>query len=117
MANEHEAFYFNIYNQRGGASPIFKGSRYIQYGNGFGDVLRSTTRHITSVSQNATVPKLDETDFSTEDISNQEGEGKKRKKKPISLNKKVLYKAPKKKKRKHKKSSNKKPSKYPKYNF
>ena len=39
MDHEKENIYFQLYNQRGGDFPVFHGARYIQYGNGFGDVL------------------------------------------------------------------------------
>ena len=35
--------------QRGGEFPVFKGARYVQYGNGFGDVLRGIWRTVFPV--------------------------------------------------------------------
>ena len=46
MDHERENIYFQLYNQRGGDFPVFQGARYIQYGNGFGDVLRGFLRHV-----------------------------------------------------------------------
>ena len=39
MDHERENIYFQLYNQRGGHFLVFQGARYIQYGNGFRDVL------------------------------------------------------------------------------
>lgn len=50
MDHERENIYFQIYNQRGGDFPVFQGARYIQYGNGFGDVLRGFLRHVLPVA-------------------------------------------------------------------
>ena len=35
--------------QRGGEFPVFRGARYVQYGNGFGDVLRGIWRTVFPV--------------------------------------------------------------------
>ncbi|KAF0142074.1 MAG: hypothetical protein FD143_3486, partial [Ignavibacteria bacterium] len=35
MDNSKVDFYYNAYNQKGGEFPVFKGSRYMQYGSGF----------------------------------------------------------------------------------
>ena len=40
MDHETENIYFQLYNHSGGDFPVFQGARYIQYGNGFADVLR-----------------------------------------------------------------------------
>ena len=50
MDHERENIYFQIYNQRGGDFPVFQGARYIQYGNGFGYVLRGFLRHVLPVA-------------------------------------------------------------------
>ena len=50
MAHERENIYFQLYNQRGGDFQVFQGARYIQYGNGFGYVLRGFLRHVLPVA-------------------------------------------------------------------
>ena len=50
MDNGRENIYFQLDNQRGGEFPVFQGARYIQYGNGFGDVLRGFLRHLLPVA-------------------------------------------------------------------
>ena len=67
MDIDQEAIYLNYYQQRGGASPLYNGTRYIQYGNGFGDVLRSTSRHIRAVARKEATPTTDECDTSVEE--------------------------------------------------
>ena len=49
MADNRADFYYNQYNQRGGDFPVFQGARYVQYGNGFGDILRGIFRHVLPV--------------------------------------------------------------------
>ena len=50
MANPDSEFYYRFYhNQRGGDFPVFRGARYIQYGNGFGDILRNIFRSVFPV--------------------------------------------------------------------
>ena len=117
MDTGREAFYFNIYQQRGGAAPIFKGTRFIQYGNGFGDVLRSTERHVLSVAHNQPSTHIDEPSPPHEIVGKRRG--KKRKKKQVSSAKTIVYKAPKKKKQKKgkKRSTKKYSSKFRKFNF
>ena len=50
MDKERENIYFQLYNQIGGDLPVFQGARYIQYGNGFGDVLRGFLRNVLPVA-------------------------------------------------------------------
>ena len=50
MDNERENIYFQLCKQRGDDFPVFQGARYIQYGNGFGDVLRGFLRHVLPVA-------------------------------------------------------------------
>ena len=50
MEHERENIYFQLYNQRAGDFPVFQGERYIQYCNGFGDVLRGFVRHVLPVA-------------------------------------------------------------------
>ena len=50
MAYEREHIYLHLYKQRGGDFPVFQGARYIQYGNGFGDVLLGFLRHVLPVA-------------------------------------------------------------------
>ena len=121
-----EAFYLNYYQQRGGASPLYNGTRYIQYGNGFGDVLRSTSRHIRTVARKEATPKTDESDTSVEEVDESDtsveepttpkDDAKGSKRKADVKNKTIIYKAPK-SKRKHKKPSQKNGSKFRKFNF
>lgn len=118
MDPDQEAFYFNIYQQRGGAGHNFKGARYIQYGSGFGDVLRSTARHMFSVARTEATAKMAESVPKVITAKRQNGTGKRRKKKRVLLNKTIVYKAPQKKRKRRKKSSKKtKNSKLPKFNF
>lgn len=51
MTNDPRAdLYFKLYTaQKGGELPVYRGSRYIQYGSGFGDILRSIFRHVFPV--------------------------------------------------------------------
>ena len=49
MDPNREAFYYNYYSQRGGEFQVFRGARYVQYGTGFGDVLRGIFRHVLQV--------------------------------------------------------------------
>ncbi|KAF0151798.1 MAG: hypothetical protein FD188_3434 [Ignavibacteria bacterium] len=117
MDNGQEAFYFNVYQQRGGAAPIFKGARFIQYGNGFGDVLRSTTRHVLSVPRTEAPAKIEEPSPTISTPRKQKGKGKKRKKKRVSITRTTLYKAPKKSRKRKKRKSKKNNSKLRKFNF
>ena len=50
MDHESQNIYFQLYNQRGGDFPVFQGGSYIQYGNGFGDVLRGFLRHVVPLA-------------------------------------------------------------------
>ena len=50
MGHDRENMYFDLYTQRGGDFPVFQGARHIQYGNGFGDVLRGFLRHVLPVA-------------------------------------------------------------------
>ena len=50
MDNERENIYCQLYNQRGWDFPVFQGASYIQYGNGFGDVLRGFLPHVLPVA-------------------------------------------------------------------
>ena len=50
MDHESENIYFQLYNQRSGDFLVFQGTRYIQYGNGFVDVLRGFLRHVLPVA-------------------------------------------------------------------
>ena len=115
MDPDQEAFYFNIYQQRGGGLPIFKGARFIQYGNGFGDVLRSTTRHVVPVARKSEVPQIVENDPPLTPPIMPKRKGKKRKKKKHTLKRTTVYKAPKKRTKRKEKSANN--SKLRKYNF
>ena len=49
MEPTRDAIYYNYYSQRGGDFQVFKGTRYVQYGSGFGDVLRGIFRHVFPV--------------------------------------------------------------------
>ncbi|KAF0154025.1 MAG: hypothetical protein FD188_3310 [Ignavibacteria bacterium] len=51
MANSDQAnLYYQVYeSQRGGEYPVYRGTRYIQYGSGFGDVLRGFFRNVLPV--------------------------------------------------------------------
>lgn len=51
MSNDPRSdLYFKVYSaQKGGEFPVYRGSRYIQYGSGFGDILRSIFRHVFPV--------------------------------------------------------------------
>ena len=50
MDQERKNIHVQLYNQRGGDFPVFQGASYIQYGNGFGDVLRGFLRHVLPVA-------------------------------------------------------------------
>ena len=50
MFHERENIFFQLYHQRGGDFPVFHGPGYIQYGNGFGDILRGFLRHVLPVA-------------------------------------------------------------------
>ena len=115
MDPDQEAFYFNIYQQRGGGLPIFKGARFIQYGNGFGDVLRSTTRHVIPVAQKSEVAQIAENDPPLTPPIMPKRKGKKRKRKKLPVKRTTVYKAPKKRTKRKEKSANN--SKLRKYNF
>ena len=132
MEIDKEAFYLNYYQQRGGASSLYNGTRYIQYGNGFGDVLMSTSRHVRTVARNESTPttdesvtsveepttpkEADESDTSVSEPTTPQEDAKVSKSRNIGINKTIIYKAPK-RKRKHKKSSQKNGSKFRKFNF
>ena len=58
MENSKVDFYYNAYNQKGGEFPVFKGSRYMQYGSGFGDILRGIFRRILPVVSKGAVTFL-----------------------------------------------------------
>ncbi len=45
-----EAYFEVIKAQTGGDFPVFQGDRYVQYGQGFGDVLRGIFRHVIPVA-------------------------------------------------------------------
>jgi hypothetical protein len=47
--DDTDHYYKLLSGQRGGDFPVFKGSRFIQYGNGFGDVLRGIWRMVFPV--------------------------------------------------------------------
>lgn len=49
MAETKADFYYKVYNQQGGDFPVFQGARYVQYGSGFGDILRGIFRNILPV--------------------------------------------------------------------
>ena len=116
MDFDQEAFYLKYYLQRGGASPLYNGTRYIQYGNGFGDVLRSTSRHIRTVARKEATPTTDESDTSVEEPTTPKDDAKGSKRKDDLKNKTIIYKAPK-RKRKQKKASEKNGAKFRKFNF
>ena len=50
MDHERENIYFQLSNPRGGDFAVFQGARYIQYVNGFGDVLRCFLRLVLPVA-------------------------------------------------------------------
>ena len=50
MEHERVNIYFQLYNQRCGDFAVFQGARYIQYGTGFGDVLRGFLPHVLPVA-------------------------------------------------------------------
>ena len=50
MEHERENINVQLYNLRGGDFPVFQGVRYIQYVNGFGDVLLGFLRHVIPVA-------------------------------------------------------------------
>ena len=103
---DREGFYFNIYNQRGGEMGSFKGSRFIQYGHGFGDVLRSIYRHVMPVTIKGNEPAaeiVEEPAAAAPTPEPQDGKGKARKRKKKrkeGLTRTTLYKEPIKKKKK-----------------
>ena len=103
---DREGFYFNIYNQRGGEMGSFKGSRFSQYGHGFGDGLRRIYRHVMPVTIKTNEPAseivVEPAAAAAPTPEPQEGKGKSRKRKKKrkqGLTSTTLYKEPIKKKK------------------
>ena len=138
MDDSRANIYFDHYNQKGGNFPVFRGARFIQYGSGFGDILRGIFRSIipivskgavtflgdllqnhnqtgswTGAAKSALAPAAKAAlNQAAEEIS-QHGSGKrKRKRKHKAKHKKRVYKG-----KKHKKKKRKIADSFPKFNF
>lgn len=131
MSTEQKSdVYFKVYTaQKGGQLPSFRGSRKIQYGSGFGDILRSINRHVLPVTaEHASAPPPppskpvieEEVKPNSDDSKVQEamsGSGKQKKTKKKSPKKKPVYKGKKRRGQKRKLRVSETSSKIPNFNF